>query len=187
MAVWETVLCFGDSLTEGTRTYAGYPEYLACYLREKTDRIWICINRGVRRERVIDLLRRLEYELRVYNDVFTATLLIGTNDLKRPQTDIETFEEIYCQVLERFFCRRVSLFVGLIPDIKENCCFPYDSRSREGVALYNQVIRKLCKSFGFSIVDLTGLPDECYVDGVHFSEIGCQEVARRFGEAILKR
>lgn len=188
MPLWDAVLCFGDSLTEGTRSHAGYPEYLSRYLRGKTGKIWICVNRGIRQQRTIDLLRRLDAELRMYNDIFVSTLLIGTNDLKiNSLTEPSLFEELYRQVLERLYCKGHVVFVATIPDIKYLSCFPFGSDGRNAVKRYNEIIKKLCKEFKFFLIDLSDLPDECYADGLHFNELGCQKVAAMFGEAILKR
>lgn len=37
---WETLLCMGDSITIGSRSYLGYPEYAGHYLSTETNKKW---------------------------------------------------------------------------------------------------------------------------------------------------
>ncbi|MBN1531068.1 MAG: hypothetical protein JXA20_00250 [Spirochaetes bacterium] len=55
----------------------------------------------------------------------------------------------------------------------------------------NELHRKLCRSFGFTFVEVPDLLDndgmlkpECTIDGIHWSDAACERVARRLQHAI---
>ncbi len=44
---WETLMCFGDSITIGARSYCGYPEYAGNYLEKELGNKWNIINHAI--------------------------------------------------------------------------------------------------------------------------------------------
>jgi lysophospholipase L1-like esterase len=81
---WETLMCFGDSITIGARSYCGYPEYAGSVLEKEIGNKWNVINHSVSGYTAIDLHRYISDN---YNNLssFTpsiVTILIGTNDIK---------------------------------------------------------------------------------------------------------
>ena len=80
---WETLLSFGDSITIGSRSYLGYPEYCGEYLINKTRKNWNVINHAISGFTVIDLTRSIDKEFANLKNTKPeiATVLIGTNDL----------------------------------------------------------------------------------------------------------
>jgi lysophospholipase L1-like esterase len=56
---WETLLCLGDSITIGARSYLGYPDYAADYLKQKTNKNWLAVNYAVSGYTTIQLARHM--------------------------------------------------------------------------------------------------------------------------------
>lgn len=186
--IFEQVICLGDSLTFGARSKAGWPEYMAQYLREKTGRVYVAINEGVSGETVLQLLRRSDHKLFHFKDVMMATLLIGTNDTK-PMIDTppDLFEELYRQVVDRLLIRKMVVFCGTIPDQMGEVCLPYDKSSIERLKVFNERIEKVCTERKVHLVKLNGFDADDYSDSLHFSDKGSIRVAHVFGDAILGR
>lgn len=187
--IYDKVLCIGDSMTFGARSYFGYPEYLAKYLREKTRKYWICVNAGVNRERAVDVLRRCDRVLREFEDIMAVTIFVGTNDCKiNSFTSPDLYEEALRQMIAKIHASGKISFVMKIPDIVYSGCFPYCLGSREQVKKLNKRVEKVAKEEGCYLIDITGLDEDCYcIDKLHFSEVGCIKVAEIVGNAILHR
>ena len=80
---WETLRCYGDSITFGARTYLGYPEYCSQTLQAKTEKLWNTQNIAVSGYTVLDLLRHIDQHplfVSKHNCPEVVTVLIGTND-----------------------------------------------------------------------------------------------------------
>ncbi len=54
---WETLMCFGDSITIGARSYCGYPEYTGFSLQKELGNYWNVINHAISGHTAIDLNR----------------------------------------------------------------------------------------------------------------------------------
>ena len=63
---WETLLCLGDSITFGARSYFGYPEIAGNILEEKLSKSWNIINHSTNGFTTIDLIRSLNPVLTNY-------------------------------------------------------------------------------------------------------------------------
>jgi lysophospholipase L1-like esterase len=192
MSLYEHGVCLGDSLTAGARSRYGVAESLADQLNRASGKRWLFRNGGVNGDTVLQLLRRMDQAPWVWRDVTFCTLVIGTNDAKSTvNTPREEFRMLLGQVLDRLVVGRQLVFPALIPDLQigAGLASPYDSSCVERIARFNEGIRAECHDRGLDgwLVDLTGLPAECYVDGVHFSAAGVEEVARRFAKRIASR
>jgi lysophospholipase L1-like esterase len=97
---WETLLCLGDSVTLGTRTYLGFPEITGELLRNHTSKYWNVFNFSKADYTVADLNRLISENFNELKQLTPdlATILIGINDAKKKTSDAD-FEIIYRQVL----------------------------------------------------------------------------------------
>ncbi len=57
---WESLLCMGDSITRGARSYLGYPEIAADMLTKSTRVAWTSWNFAWNGYRAVDLLRAVD-------------------------------------------------------------------------------------------------------------------------------
>lgn len=192
MHLFEHGVCLGDSLTAGARSRHGIAEELADQLNRASRKRWLFRNAATNGDTVLQLLRRLDQAPGLWRDVTFCTLVIGTNDAKSAvNTSPEEFRMLLGQVLDRLVVAKLLIFPGLIPDLQVGASLasPYDSSCVERIARFNDGIRAECKERGLErwLVDLTGMPEECYADGVHFSMAGVEEVARRFAARIAER
>lgn len=192
MPLYEHGVCLGDSLTAGARTRYGLAEGLSDHLNRATNKRWLWRCEAVNGETVLQVLRRLDQKPWMWKDATFCTLLIGTNDTKAAvDTPPAVFRMLYGQILDRLLVAKLMIFPGQIPDLQVGASLasPYDSSCVERIKRFNEVIREECADRGLAawLVDTSGLAAEHYVDGVHFSESGIDELARRFGDRIMRR
>lgn len=196
--LFQKVLCIGDSQTFGARSSAGYPEYLSDVLwnRCKKQVDWICVNAGVNGETVLEIMRRADRELRLFEDIFVVCVLAGTNDWRMDvQTDPELFEMLYRQLLIHVLrsptpMKGKFVFPATLPiPMSGYCTFPHDRKSEEQTHEANIIIRRVVEDVGLreNLVELEDLKSKFFVDAVHFSDEGCIEVAKCFADRIIER
>jgi len=190
MTVYNVILCIGDSLVHGSRDEYGHcfaTEMGRIMARGMEGSIWVAIEKGINGETSSELMRRYYDVVRAYPEAYEVCTLVGTNDAK---DEVSLPEDKYRENMEYFYdviqVHNKKLFVGLLPG-RVNVSAPmYGTKFEENVALYNKQIREMVVDRpGLWGVDLTGLPESCFNDGLHFSNEGNREVARRFGNAIL--
>ncbi|HEY4247455.1 MAG TPA: SGNH/GDSL hydrolase family protein [Lacunisphaera sp.] len=192
LMLFEHGVCLGDSLTTGARSRYGVAESLSEQLNRATNKRWLFRCEATNGETVLQQLRRLDQKPWLWKDATFCSLIIGTNDAKSSvDTPPEIFQMLYGQILDRLAVAKVMLFPASIPDLLSGASLasPYDSKCMERIRRFNEVINSECKCRGLSdvMVDLTGLGADCFVDGVHFSEAGIDQVAKRFAEKIIRR
>lgn len=190
--LYEHGVCLGDSLTAGARTRYGLAEGLAARLNRETNKRWLFRSEAFNGETVLQLLRRMDQKPWLWKDATFGTLIVGTNDAKSTiNTPPEIFRMLYGQILDRLVVGNLMVFPGLVPDLQigASLASPYDSKCVERIAAFNEVIRTECGERGLTdwIVDTTAMKAACYADGVHFTETGIDEVARRFADKIMRR
>lgn len=185
---WETLLCLGDSITIGSRSYLGYPEYCGNKLSIETNKIWNVYNHAVAGYTTIDLARSIDQNL---SNIKTckpeiATILIGTNDLKR-NTSLDTFKIVYEQVITK-----VRLIVGNnnivlieIPKLMEGVMLPYRLEMNLLVDQYNNIINSIAKQRNLLVCKLD-TQTEYFYDGVHLNEEGSKIIGDQIAAYILK-
>ena len=185
---WETLLCWGDSITIGARSYLAYAEYAGTYLSETTNREWHTPVHATCGFTASDLNRSLTPVMPTMKDYQPSflTILIGTNDLKAP-TSRECFRIAYRQVLikARLICRPGQILAIQIPQLKTGVMYPYQMEMNETVEEFNEDISQLARDFGVRTVKLQ-LADEDLFDGVHLNESGSTHVAWQIAEFILR-
>jgi lysophospholipase L1-like esterase len=187
--IWNKVVCVGDSITFGARTYVGYPEYLSVELEKLTGIFFDVINEGISGERLIDVIRRLPKIFCRYQKVGCYCVIVGTNDVKE-RTDVKVFEMLYRQMIMKFMIQNTFLVVGEIPRIvRGKGWLPYGFWAMEHRKKLNDVIRKVVneiKSDKVRLVSFDDLSDDCFVDSVHLSDKGCREMAKIVAKAIYE-
>ncbi|WP_438479515.1 SGNH/GDSL hydrolase family protein [Oleiharenicola lentus] len=192
MSLFEHGVCLGDSLTVGARSRYGLAEALAGDLNSCTRKRWLFRSEACSGDTVIQLLRRMDQKPWMWREVTFATLLIGTNDAKRSvDTPHDCFRLLYGQVLDRLLVAKLLVFPALIPLLRvdESLASPYDASCNERITQFNEIIRSECARAGCAqwLVESADFPAECFADGVHFSEQGIRELARRFASQIVSR
>lgn len=186
--VYGLIACQGDSLTYGSRDPDGmsYPLYLGRILSEKYAQVWATVNFAVPRDGWAEIWRRNYHELLSVPEAGEVCLWAGTNDAKQGRSLEQTL--IACQaVLDQ--CRAAGRFVylGTLPG-KRGFGAPREPWSMNGhIHELNQAYREIAEKRGLALVDLSELPAESFVDGIHLTQEGNLWVAQRFAEAIEAR
>ena len=184
---WETLLCWGDSITIGSRSYLCYPEYAAQSLATATDRQWHAITHAVCGYTACDLNRSLAPELGKMQVLKPGllTIMIGTNDLKSP-TAIEPFKIAYTQLLikARLICSPSQILLFEIPELRTGVMYPYLVSMNETVKKYNSAIKELADQFGVRTIS-ADLDDHHLFDGVHLNEAGSEHVGAQLSAKVL--
>lgn len=192
MILFEHGVCVGDSLTCGARSRYGLAEGLAHRLNGVTNKRWLFRSEALNGDTLLQLLRRLDQKPWLWKDATFCTVLIGTNDAKGTvNTPPEIFRMLYGQLLDRFVVAKLITLPALIPELQVGASLasPYDSKCAERIERFNGVIRAECASRGLTeaLVETGTLPASAFADGVHFTEAGVDELARRFAEKIIAR
>lgn len=185
---WETLLCTGDSITIGSRSYIGYPEYCGDFLSRETKKNWNVLNHAVAGYTTIDLLRSIDknyYNLKSAGPNL-ATILIGTNDLKS-DTSVELFEIAYGLLVTkiRLIVGNVNVVLIEIPKLSNGVMLPYNIKMNSMITEYNKVIRSIANKNGLHCIELY-CEDSFFYDGVHLNELGSKQVGKQLSDFILK-
>jgi lysophospholipase L1-like esterase len=184
---WETLMCFGDSITIGARTYLGYPERCASTLRHRTDRYWNVVNHATSGFRVIDLARSIDMhsaELSSHG-AGICTLMIGTNDAKTPTAGPD-LSLAYSQLLLklRLLMKSPNILLLEIPLLQSGVMLPYRLDMNKTIGEYNERIRALGEEHHLTVQRMTVRPDDLF-DGVHLSDLGVERWGDQLAEMIL--
>lgn len=185
---WETLLCLGDSITFGARSYLAYPEIAGSILEERLSKNWNIINHSTNGFTTIDLVRSLNTASALYKNEYPSliTVMIGTNDIKIG-TSIEDFKTAYSQVILKAKLMSVNNNVILIkiPHFTQKVFYPYHFGMNDTVRVFNEVINDLAVKHGLRTLEFD-LKDDDFFDGVHFSSKGSITAAEQLASFILK-
>lgn len=182
---WETILCLGDSITIGSRSYLGYPEYCAASLSKKTSKSWNVVNCAVAGFTIIDLVRHID---RNWSNIreqgpLIASIMIGTNDLKS-NTPTREFEIAYTLLIlkTKLLIGSHHIVLNKIPLLQKGVMLPYSLKMNKMAQAYNEIIQQLSKREGLM---LNTMPEsnDFFLDGVHLNELG----SRIWGENLTDR
>lgn len=181
---WETIMCFGDSITIGSRSMLAYPEYCGYFLSKSTNKKWNVINHAKAGYKTIDLARSINenfFNLKNCNPEI-ATIMIGTNDLKS-NSSIEDFKIAYNQVLikVRLIVGNSNIILFKIPTLVEGVMLPYKIEMNERMKEFNDYIQSVGDKEGLLVEEFIVNPDDFY-DGVHLNATG----SRNWGKQIAK-
>ncbi len=186
--VYGVIACQGDSLTYGSRDPDGmsYPLYLGRMLSQKHSQTWVTVNFGIAGDCWAEIWRRNYHELLSAPEAGEVCMWGGTNDAWKDRS----FEQAMtaCEaVLDQ--CRALGRFVYLatLPG-KRGFGAPREPWAMNGmIEKLNDAYRKIAEERHLSLVDLSKLPVEHFVDGIHLSQGGNKWVAEQFCAAIEAR
>lgn len=186
--IYGLIACQGDSLTFGSRDPDGmsYPLYLGRILSRKHRQTWATVNFAVPRDGWSEIWRRNYLELLSVPEAREVCLWAGTNDAKQNRSLEQTLNACeavldQCQAAGRF------VYLATLPG-KNGFGAPLEPWSmNEMVEKLNQAYRRLAEERGLGLVELSGVPREHFVDGIHLTQAGNRWVAERFAAAIEAR
>jgi lysophospholipase L1-like esterase len=184
---WETLLCLGDSITIGSRTYLGYPEHAGLHLEKKLGNKWNVINHATCGFKAIDLHRSVTQNFQVLQQFqpSLATIMVGTNDLKSP-THLDDFRAAYQQLVlkTQLILGNNNVFLIKVPKLPPTVKYPYKAEMNVQVAQFNQVIESIGKAQNLKVIDLV-LKDTDLFDGVHLNDQGVKSFGLQLAQCIL--
>jgi lysophospholipase L1-like esterase len=183
--IYGTIICLGDSLTNGARDelWRGYPVELELLMYQRHGQNWNCINAGINGETSIDVYKRAYGVLKSHPEAGEMVLLCGTNDSKvQVDTPPDRFAE-HVEAILRCAQRwdKIS-YLCLIPDLKGFGAPDFCKQSL--IDQYNERLQALATKWGNRLVDLRGMDASMYSDGVHLNNAGYKEVALRVAAVI---
>ena len=194
--IYNTLLCIGDSLTFGARDEfnRGYPAELSSYLNKiDPSQFWMVINEGVNGRRSGDLLRVLPHLL-MHPEAQAVLIEIGTNDCV-DQLPLDLYRDNIFQILKTCQCcqspfnqvyrYKRKILVGSLISLEGFGLLYYGKEGQELLVKYNEILKEITKEFGVPLVDLTPLA-KYRIDACHLNNAGYKEMARLFGEEILR-
>jgi lysophospholipase L1-like esterase len=186
--VYGLIGCQGDSLTYGSRDPDGmsYPLYMGRSLSEKHNQTWAAVNLAVPGDGWAEIWRRNYSELLALPEAREVCLWVGTNDAKQGRSFEQTL--VACEaVLDQCRAAKRFVYLGTLPG-KNGFGAPLEPWAmNEMIERLNGAYRRIAKERGLSLVELSRIPREHFVDGIHLSQAGNMWVAEMFVAAIEKR
>jgi lysophospholipase L1-like esterase len=184
---WESLLCLGDSITYGARSYLGYPEYTGNLLSEALSKHWNVINHANNGSTAADLSRSVSNNFMNLKGFApgVSTILIGTNDAKAG-TPVEDFEIALRQIVIKSIHLTANSNVILfeLPHFREGIMYPYQLSMNASIDGLNAAIRSVAADFKIRTFSFETAPDQFY-DGVHLTDVGSKAWATQLSSFIL--
>tara|TARA_R110000824_G_scaffold40667_14_gene121701 strand:+ start:5161 stop:5718 length:558 start_codon:yes stop_codon:yes gene_type:complete len=181
--IWNEILCLGDSITYGARDEFGRSPTieLSKIMTEQSGEVYICHNHGISGETSSDLLKRTWDACKSRKDSNLAFLMIGTNDTQKAiPTDI--YEDNLRQIITMCRIHGMHVIVATLPSLGFT---PLYFKNSFLIDSYNDVIMRLSIEMDFDVCDMFGI-EQFYIDGVHFTNEGHKEIARRWAMKMLE-
>jgi lysophospholipase L1-like esterase len=183
---WETLMCFGDSITIGARSYCGYPEYAANKLKKELNNRWNVINHAISGYTTMDLARYITANFNNLHQFAPGliTILIGTNDVKK-NTRPEDFRIAYEQVVLKALLIAPNKNVVLIriPYFPKNVAYPYNFSMNGKVKIFNDIINEIAAENNLRLTEFN-ITEADLFDGVHLNSTGALNVGEQLAEFI---
>jgi lysophospholipase L1-like esterase len=184
---WETLMCLGDSITIGSRSYCGYPEYAGYYLEKALGNKWNVINHSVSGYTAMDLARSLSADMPALKSHAPGiiTILAGTNDVKK-DTPPDLFRISYgqCILKSRLIAQEKNVVLVTIPRFTPKVTYPYAYAMNEKVDRFNAIISELAASEGLRTFTFS-FSETDFTDGVHLSEAGALTAGQQLSAYVL--
>ena len=185
--IYGTIICLGDSLTEGSRDeyQRGYPVELELELYRRHGQTWNCVNAGIAGQISIQIYKRAYAVCKSHPEAAEIILLFGTNDSKiQIRTPLEIYKEhveatIRCALRwgKYVYLCTIPMLDGFgAPDFCDNTL----------IKKYNDILFVVAKANPLlvELVSMNFLSEDCYSDGVHLNNKGYKEIAYRLANAI---
>lgn len=185
---WESMLCMGDSITRGARSYLGYPEIAADLLGRKTRVSWATWNFAWNGYRAIDLLRAVD-EHRASIAQFQpslCTIMVGTNDAKEG-VPVADYALVMAQLVTkaRLLTQNRHVMLLGVPRLARGMSLPYNAAMNAPIDAYNTALRTLAEEARCAFLELR-CEEGDLVDGVHLSNAGTRSFATQLRDRILQ-
>ena len=184
---WETILCLGDSITIGARSYLGFPEYCAALLESETQKNWNVINLSKSGMTTIELHRYLDFVGFSFSSCKpeVINILIGTNDLKS-STSLEDFEIAYRALVVKVRATHPNAFLILneIPYLLPGVMLPYKTSMNDRVSDFNKIINDIAQTIGVEVLKFQ-FENSHMFDGVHLNSKGSKHIGETLARKIL--
>ena len=183
---WETLLCIGDSITIGARSYLGYPEYAGFELENKLSKHWNVINKSTSGMTTIDICRAMDNDFQSLKALAPSiiTILSGTNDAKT-NVNVDDFYIAYSGLITKSRLLSSHILLIRIPMFTKGIMYPYTIEMNDTIKAYNECIEKLARKNSVRVLDIEW-QDEWLFDGVHLNAAGSKAVGLALAEYILR-
>lgn len=185
---WETLLCFGDSITIGARSYMGYPEYTGDLLAKHLLKDWNVINHATSGFTAIDLVRSVDtqYANLKQHNASVSTILIGTNDLKAKTPTGDLSIALNQLILKaKLLTTGANVILIRIPALSKGIMYPYNFGMNGLIVSYNQLIDELAEQHRIRVMSFS-ITEDMLFDGVHLNDKGSRACAKQLASFILK-
>lgn len=182
------VSIFGDSIVWGAYDLelGGWVNRLKLYFDNKGDFTTDIYNHGISGDRVIDVLERLDNEVKsVLPD--KIILAIGINDTPTPDlprgTDPKTFKEQYQKLIAKAKQHAKSLMIVGLTNVDEE--IPDHGYKNDQIEKLDKIIKELAAKEKTPFAELFGIltPDDV-MDGLHPNAKGHQKIFEKVKEII---
>jgi len=182
----QTIVCFGDSLTNGARDelHRTYPFELTRLLHADGRTDWWCLNHGVNGETTSHMAERAYAVLAPNRGARFVLFLGGTNDTKVPLPP-----GVYRENVEAIVTLALTLSIepvlGLLPPVYGPGlpCYSQVEGNRR-IALYNEMLTDLVAEHKLRSCDFRGYSADLYSDGIHLNHDGYVRMAHDWYQAI---
>lgn len=177
------MLCLGDSITYGARDeYGRSPTIeLSKILTEITGEVYICHNHGINGDTSTDLLKRTWDAARSRKESRIAIIMIGTNDTQKAMP-VDVYEDNLRQIINMCKIHGMYVILSTLPALGFT---PLYYKNSYMIKDYNEAIDRMAKELNCDICDMSGI-EKHYIDGVHFTNKGHKEIAKRWANKILR-
>ena len=181
--IWNEIVCLGDSITYGARDeYGRSPTVeLSRIMTDQTGEVYICHNYGISGETSADLLRRSWRACSSHRGAKIALLMIGTNDTQKAIPP-EIYEDNIRQIVTICKVNGMHVIVATLPALAFT---PLYYKNSSLIDEYNKIIVDLSAKMNYDVCDMSGV-EKHYIDGVHFTNEGHKEIARRWAMTMLR-
>lgn len=195
-----TIVFFGDSITQMGINKGGYIDRMQNYLKEKNlQENYQLIGAGIGGNKVYDLYLRMEEDV-MDKHPNTVVIYVGINDVWHKTsgtgTDMDKYEKFYVAIIKKLQAKKISVVICTPTVIgeKKNGANPQDA----DLDAYSNVIRKLATTYQCTLVDLRATFAQYLVannkddaekgilttDRVHLNDKGNQLVADEMMKAL---
>jgi lysophospholipase L1-like esterase len=184
---WETLLSLGDSITIGSRSYLGYPEYCGHFLKKETNKDWNIINCAIAGFTSIDLARYMDknWTNLKQTEPSIVSIMIGTNDIKF-ETSVEDFEIAYSQIVLKanLLVRSKNIILTKIPLLQNGVMLPYTIKMNYLIKNYNEIILEIAREKSLIILEMPE-SEKLFYDGVHLNSEGSKVWGKNLCDKII--
>tara|TARA_S200000501_G_scaffold375625_1_gene428152 strand:- start:378 stop:950 length:573 start_codon:yes stop_codon:yes gene_type:complete len=178
------IYCIGDSITNGARNefFRDYVLELNYIFRNEN---LLFVNKSINGETTSEILKRV-INLISYKQINTIIFLGGTNDSKIP-TPLNIFKKNIVTLISVCKKNEINLLLVTIPKIFTGLPNYSKGLGNKYIYNYNLIIRNVARGNNIPFVELNGLIEKDFADGIHTNNNGCQKIAKIISKKITKK